>query len=248
MLLVSRPEIALTPLPPTARSLAEDVMERVRDAVYEGQLTPGVLYSGYQLAEELGVSRSPVREALLRLAEVGLVRFERNRGFRIVLPSPQEIAEIFAIRLALELPAVRRVAGAPHPALQAQLRQELSNMERSATAGNGSLFSVQDQRLHDLVLAAAGNTRARTIVNDLRDTTRLLGATSADRSRSLPDIHAEHRPVVEAILRADPAAADRALRWHLVHTGKLLVEQVAREHSDPRSTDQIWAEHCSDTG
>ena len=77
-------------LPPDAPSLADAVAQAVRDGVAAGELVPDVTYSVYQLAELLGVSRSPVREALLRLAEVGLVRFERNRGFRVLLPPPEE--------------------------------------------------------------------------------------------------------------------------------------------------------------
>ena len=245
MLLMSTGKIALAPLTPSASSLAENVLARVRTAVHDGVLSSGELYSVYQLAEALGVSRSPAREALLRLAEIGLVRFERNRGFRIVLPSPHEIAEVFAIRLALELPAVRRVARDSHPAMNAALGAQLTAMEHSSHAGDERLFSVQDQRLHDLILAAAGNNRSRAIVNELRDTTRLLGATSAGRSRSLSDIHVEHRPIAEAIAEGDQDAAAAALRWHIVHTGRLLVHQLARDEGEAEA---IWSEHIDAPG
>ncbi len=245
MLLMSTGKIALAPLTPSASSLAENVLARVRTAVHDGVLSSGELYSVYQLAEALGVSRSPAREALLRLAEIGLVRFERNRGFRIVLPSPHEIAEVFAIRLALELPAVRRVARDSHPAMNAALGAQLTAMEHSSHAGDERLFSVQDQRLHDLILAAAGNNRSRAIVNELRDTTRLLGATSAGRSRALSDIHAEHQPIAEAIAEGDQDAAAAALRWHIVHTGRLLVHQLARDEGHAQA---IWSEHIDAPG
>src|SRR6476659_6013932 len=88
----------------------EQAVTAIRAAIDDGRMKPGVKYSVYQLAEALGVSRTPVRDALLRLEEVGLIRFEARQGFRILLPDPGEIAEIFAIRLALELPAVARAA------------------------------------------------------------------------------------------------------------------------------------------
>lgn len=234
MLAVARSSINLEPLSPTASSLTDTVMGRIRVAVHDGVLSPGILYSAYQLAEEFEVSRSPVREALLRLNEVGLVTFERNRGFRIVLPSSHEISEIFAIRLALELPAVRRVATDSHPGVNDQLRQEMDAMHASARMGDEVAFSAQDQRLHDLILAAAGNGRARAIVNDLRDATRLLGASSANRSRSLRDIYAEHSPVVDAIAAGEPVTAVRALRRHIVHTGILLARQATDDHAGPQ--------------
>src|SRR5919109_1592521 len=93
-----------------APSLNDQVVEAVRAAIHSGDLAPGELYSAYQIADRLGVSRSPVREALLRLAETGLVRMERNRGFRIVAPAAHDIAEIFAVRLLLEVPASGQAA------------------------------------------------------------------------------------------------------------------------------------------
>src|SRR5258705_13910993 len=95
----------------------EQTIAAVRSAVDDGRMTPGVKYSVYQLAEALGISRTPVREALLQLEQGGLIRFEQRQGFRILLPDPKEIADIFAVRLSLEVPAVRRVGAQPTPGL-----------------------------------------------------------------------------------------------------------------------------------
>ncbi|MFC6257995.1 GntR family transcriptional regulator, partial [Kocuria oceani] len=95
----------------TQSSLAVQVMAAVRRAVMAGQMEPGRLYSVQQLASVMNVSRSPVREGLLRLGEAGLIRFHRNRGFEIVEVSPTDVAQILAVRTALEVPAARRAAG-----------------------------------------------------------------------------------------------------------------------------------------
>jgi DNA-binding GntR family transcriptional regulator len=71
-------------------------------------------------------------------------------------------------------------------------------MRRAAGARDESLFMRHDQRLHDLILAAAGNARPLRLIDSLRDTTRYLGASTVDRSRTLHDIHAEHVPIVDA--------------------------------------------------
>ena len=226
-------------------SLTDQVAVELRTAVRDGRLVPGRLYSAYQLADDLGVSRSPVREALLRLAEVGLVRFERNRGFRVLLPPPEDIAEVFAVRLALEVPAVRRVARRADPAVAARLRGELEAMAAAAAAGDVARFMHHDQLLHATVLDAAGNRRATAIVANLRDVTRLIGASTVEISRSLADIRAEHEPVVGAVERGDPEAAAAALASHLEHTGRLLVAQAAREQGatiSPGDVDRLWAE------
>src|SRR5690606_20505305 len=169
----------------------------VRTAIRNRELEPGRLYSAYQIADRLGVSRSPVREALLRLAESGLVRMERNRGFRIVVPAAREIAEIFALRLLLEVPATRRAAQRATPELLGRLREELAAMDAARRDRDEVRFMEHDRRLHDHILTAAGNRRLATTVDRLRESTRMLGASTVDRSRGLGDIHAEHIPIVE---------------------------------------------------
>jgi DNA-binding GntR family transcriptional regulator len=225
-----------------AQSLTDQVAATLRAAVRDGRLTPGRLYSAYRLADELGVSRSPVREALLRLAEVGLVRFERNRGFRVLLPPPADLAEVFAVRLALEVPAVRRVARRADPVVVAELRAELAAMAAAAADGDEARFMHHDQRLHAAVLAAAGNRRVTAIVDNLRDVTRLIGASTVEVSRTLADVHAEHEPIVAAVERGDAEAAAAALAAHLEHTGRLLVAQAAQEQGVPVDADALWAD------
>jgi DNA-binding GntR family transcriptional regulator len=230
-------ELKLRPLSHAGRSLAEQVISEVRRAVHTGAMVPGRLYSVYQVAEQLNVSRSPVREALLRLAEAGLVQVERNRGFRVVLPHPREIVEIFGVRLALELPAVRRVARTG----SAELGATLEEMAAAVEAGDEPLFFQLDQALHDHILVAAGNGRARAIVGGLRDTMRILGTSTDDQSRTLRQVHEEHAPIVTAVAAADPEGAVRAMRAHLTNTGLILAAQAARAQGQPVDVDALWA-------
>lgn len=232
-------------LAPPAASLADQVARAIREAVRAGTLQPGRLYSAYQMADELGVSRSPVREALLRLAEAGLVALERNRGFRIVVPEPEEIAEVFHLRLLLEVPAARRAALKTSPQLIEELRGELGEMQRAAQAHDEALFMQHDQRLHGLILAAAGNQRLVTIIGNLRDTVRMLGASTVDHSRGLQDVSAEHVPIIDAVASGDAEAAAQAMSWHVTHTGKLLLAQAAAEAGGPLSAEALWDEVVS---
>ncbi|OBF28632.1 GntR family transcriptional regulator [Mycobacterium sp. ACS4331] len=228
-------------LPPNGRRM-EAVVAAVREAIDDGRMRPNVRYSVYQLAESLGVSRTPVREALLRLEEVGLVEFQARQGFQILLPRAADIADIFAVRLALELPAVRRVAATGCPPDRLERQRDL--MRAAAAAGDERAFVAHDQRLHDLILELAGNARARGIVRGLRETTRLLGASTAEKTRTLVDIDAEHAPIVDALLRGQPDTAAAAMEAHLVSTGKLLVGQALRDevgHADPAEIEAVWA-------
>jgi DNA-binding GntR family transcriptional regulator len=221
-----RPAAALGPLAGPADSLADQAVAAIRAAVRDGTLRAGELYSAYQIASYLGVSRSPVREALMRLAEAGMVAFERNRGFRIVIPGAADIAEVFQLRLLLEVPAARQVAMVTPAGLAAGLAAELTQLRAAADGHHETLFMRHDQRLHRLILEAAGNARLTALVDNLRDATRTLGASTADRSRDLNDIAAEHVPIVDAIAAGDAPAAGAAMAHHVSHTGRLLVAQA----------------------
>jgi DNA-binding GntR family transcriptional regulator len=216
----------LEPLAGPGDSLADQTVAAIRAAIRDGTLQPGRLYSAYQIAGYLGVSRSPVREALMRLAEAGMVALERNRGFRIVIPGPAEIAEVFQLRLLLEVPAARRAAEVTPAGLVAGLAAELASMQAAAAGHHEQLFMQHDQRLHRLILEAAGNARLTALVDNLRDATRTLGASTADRSRELGDITDEHLPIIAAIRAGDGAAAGAAMAFHVAHTGRLLVAQA----------------------
>jgi DNA-binding GntR family transcriptional regulator len=237
---VAEEALQLERIAPSPGRRMEQAIHAVRAAIDDGRMRPGVMYSAYQLAEALGVSRTPVRDALLRLEEVGVIKFEARQGFRILLPQPKEIAEIFAVRLALELPAVRKVAGTANPDLAQLLLEERHLMQTAAEDGNETLFAQHDVRLHDRILDTADNNRSRTIVRSLRETTRLLGASTADKTRTLTDIENEHAPIVDAIIHGDSAEAEAAMRTHLVNTGKLLVAQAVNGDDPTGRAEQIW--------
>lgn len=234
-------ELDLAPLPTAQGRRAEQVMEAVRSALDAGVMRPGIKYSVYQLADALGVSRTPVRDALLRLEEVGLIRFEARQGFRVLLPDPREIADIFAIRLALELPAVSRAATVCDTALAARLEHRMELMQTAAEAGDERTFTRHDHLLHDHIMEAAGNARARAIVRSLRESVRLLGATTG-RARTLFDIDAEHRPIIDAIVASQPEAATEAMRAHLTSTGRILVPQAIRDQDSQLDGEALWAQ------
>ncbi|WP_033345889.1 GntR family transcriptional regulator [Catenuloplanes japonicus] len=209
-------------LPSEAPSLADAVAQAVRDGVAAGQLVPSRTYSVYQLAELLGVSRSPVREGLLRLEAAGLVEIQRNRGFRVLPPRAADVEEIIGIRLALEPDAARLAALHGTDAQHALLRDTLDTMARA----DGEAFWAADRALHDLLLRTAGRPRSAAIVAQLRTTTALLGPPTTASGRTLAEIHAEHEPVVAAVLARDGDAAFAAMRAHLSATGALLMANL----------------------
>ncbi len=220
-------------LPHDAPSLADAVVDAVRTGITAGELVPDATYSVYQLADLLGVSRSPVREGLLRLAEAGLVRIDRNRGFRVLTPQARDIEEIIDIRLALEPTAARRAAEQASDAEHAEIRAAFEAMgsalgEGTTATADEDRFWVADHAVHDSVMRAGGNQRAATIVHRLRATTALLGPPTTTAGRTLAEIRDEHEPIVTAVLHRRGVDAERAMRRHLEHTGELLARSLGR--------------------
>ncbi|NJC23738.1 DNA-binding GntR family transcriptional regulator [Arthrobacter pigmenti] len=228
-----------TPRPP---SLTERTIDAVREGIRDGTFVPGELYSVYQLADQLDVSRSPVREALLRLAETGMVSIVRNRGFRVVLPGARELAEIMAVRMALEIPAAAQAARRASAEDRAALETEREAMQQAVQDSDEGAFLLHDQRLHALLLNLAGNSHTIRIIENLRDATRLVGMSTMRKSRSLEEVYAEHLPILTAVEHGNATAAAESMRKHLESTGRLLLREAAGEDDD---VDRLWAEYVT---
>lgn len=206
--------------------MADTVVEYVRESVFSGAMVPGEWYSVIQLAEELGVSRSPVREALLRLEEAGLVQFTKNRGFQVIQTGPADVAEIFAVRLGIEPAAAYRAAQWRSEEELVLIDACVNAMHRLALDGDEDAFFAHDRELHALILEMGNAHRGVDVIENLRTITRVLGHSTAGKTRTLLDILAEHEPVLEAIRSGDAAAAREAMRKHLTTTGLLLLHQA----------------------
>jgi len=227
----------LAPIGAERPSLTSEVRARLKRAIVSGQLAPGSLHSVAELAHVLGVSRTPVREALIELASQNMVKFERNRGIRILRTSLHDLEEVFTLRLLLEVPAARQAARRAGPETHRTLSRALSQMERSARADDEARFMDHDRALHRAILEAAGNMRLAAYVDTLRDLVLAKGASTANVSRGLDDIVSEHTGIVEALLRHDAEAAAAAMRSHIITTGRLL---IAQEGGDPTQATFVW--------
>jgi DNA-binding GntR family transcriptional regulator len=206
-------------------SITDRVRESILRAIVEGRLQPGSLHSVQTLANAFGVSRTPVREALIDLSGQGVVKFERNRGVRILQTSVHDLEEILALRLLLEVPATHRAVENESPGLVEGLKGELAQMESAAAAGDEMTMMRHDRRFHELINEASGNARLASYVDGLRDLVLTRGVSTVGRSRDLPEIVAEHTAVIEAIEAGDPDAAAARMKEHLVNTGRLLLAQ-----------------------
>ena len=197
-------------------SLREQARQVIRGLIITGQMQPDQLYSVPRLATDLGVSATPVREALLDLAREGLLEPVRNRGFRVVSLSPNELNDIFAIRVLLEVPSVAEIARAGlSPAQIEQLRELAQATKRAADDGNLIEFLETDRVFHVGLIATLGNNPLTDLVETLRARVRLHGFKNGSTLKYIAQSASEHFQLLDALSKQDEAGAVAVMRRHL---------------------------------
>jgi DNA-binding GntR family transcriptional regulator len=216
------------------------VFASLRESILSGEFPAGSLHSIYRLADLLEVSRTPVREAVLRLADIGLVTVERNRGVRIRGVSVADIRSVFELRLMIEVPAAAYAAAHASDDDVRVLEAELDAMRAAAADNDEQRFTAHDRALHHAIGSILGNPRAQHEVAALRDSIQTRGASTLHRSRGMAEILGEHVPIVEAIAARDAKAAAAHMEEHLVSTASLLMAQAATQ--DDPEPESGWAD------
>jgi DNA-binding GntR family transcriptional regulator len=198
-------------------SLRERVAESLRAALVSGRMVPGTTYSIPALAEQFGVSATPVREAMLDLVNEGIMSAVPNKGFRVVELSDAELDQITELRRLLEVPTVGDLAGAIDRAAVRRLRVLADAVSDAARRGDVVGYVEADRELHLALLAEAGNPRLVEMVGRLRDQSRLYGLEQLAAEGVLVDSAAEHVRLIDALESGDRRAAERVMAHHLDH-------------------------------
>ncbi|MER5929430.1 GntR family transcriptional regulator [Streptomyces sp. NPDC002054] len=206
--------------------LRDQVGHALRAALIAGQLEPGRVYSAPTLAADLGVSATPVREAMLDLAREGLVEPVRNKGFRVTEMSERDLDQYTELRTLIEVPTIGIVTQiAPKEQLE-ELRPIAEEIVASAREHDLIGYLEADRRFHLTLLGLAGNERLVETVGDLRKRSRLYGLTSLDRAGLLVSSAEEHLELLDLMLSGDAPAAEACMRRHLGHVRSLWADQV----------------------
>ena len=198
-------------------SLRERVAESLRAALVSGRMVPGTTYRIPALAEQFGVSATPVREAMLDLVNEGIMSAVPNKGFRVVELSDAELDQITELRRLLEVPTVGDLAGAIDRAAVRRLRSLADAVSDAARRGDVVAYVEADRELHLALLAEAGNPRLVEMVGRLRDQSRLYGLEQLAADGVLVDSAAEHMRLIDALESGDRRAAERVMAHHLDH-------------------------------
>ena len=199
-------------------SLRDQAAQSIRASVAAGEFEAGKIYPVSFFESKLGVSATPIREALFDLVGANLIEAVRNRGFRVPIRSERELDELFDLRMLLERPAVVRLASNPNHGDLSQLREMADQIVAEATRGDLRRFLIADRRFHHELLLLGNNRRLTEIVMSLRDQTRLYGLRALADSAGLVGSARLHLEMLAAIEAGDTDRADDSIVRHLGYT------------------------------
>ncbi|MDO9353396.1 MAG: GntR family transcriptional regulator [Solirubrobacteraceae bacterium] len=208
---------AAPPEPP--RTAVERVREYVRERVFSGEYADGTMLSEGQIAGQLGVSRTPVREAFVQLETQGFLRLYPKRGALVVPVSREDVAAVMDTRWVIERHGVEQAVAHPDPSVVARMRAICDRQQALLEVGDYNAFSDVDRELHRVLVVATGNPILIDLYDSLRDRQRRMvrGAITDDASTATT-VLAEHRELVALLEAGKGGKALRLLEAHLDRT------------------------------
>jgi DNA-binding GntR family transcriptional regulator len=200
------------------RTLTDEVVEQLRAAIRNGSLSPGTRLVERDLAKRLGVSRIPVREAIQRLAEEGLVKKVPHQGTFVYAPSRDEIEEISSLRVVLERFVVERVVARWEPDYEAELREIVAAMRDAASRRDLQQVYEQDYKFHHTLWEIADHSILLEVVSSLRSRIgRFLYEANSALPASQLDTHVtSHDELIEVLKSGDVTRAQGEMTQHVL--------------------------------
>jgi len=219
----------VTPL--RRRRLVDDATQSLREAILEGRLLAGARLRQTELAERLGISRTPIREALTRLGHEGLIELLPRGGVRVLLLNADEALELYDLREVLDGLAARLAAGRADEATLRRLERALERMAGCVERHDPNHWFRAHVTFHEEIVRAAGNRPLGRMSSVVRLSIRQFHPLLLKTERRLEDAHAEHRGIFEAIVARDGEAAERRARAHIASAKEIVLKIMTRTTS-----------------
>jgi DNA-binding GntR family transcriptional regulator len=189
--------------------------DTLRQAIVQLRLRPGNLLSEAEVARQLGISRQPVREAFIKLAEVGLVEVKPQRGTFVVMISIREVQNVRFIREAIEVAVVRKAALEATPDGIASLEQIIGQQWAASRASDHVGFLRLDEAFHQALARSADCDHAWRVLENLKAQMDRVRYLSMPEATPMATLIGQHAAIVEGIARHSPDQAEAAMRAHL---------------------------------
>jgi DNA-binding GntR family transcriptional regulator len=209
--------------PQEKRPFVEKAYEYVRDRIIDFSLRPGESITDGAIAANLGISRTPAREAMRRLEREGLLFHTPHRGWRVRTLEAWDIEEIFELKECLEAILVRQATQKMTAETAAALREITAHMEDAAARRDRQAWLAADAAWHDVLYAAAHNMRAKQIISSINAQWRCMQAGLMAMQERMGQSAEEHRAILERVLAGDAEGAARLIQEQIARTRRYLV-------------------------
>jgi DNA-binding GntR family transcriptional regulator len=209
------------------------IAERLRTAIALGRIPPGAQIAEAELGREFGVSRGPIREAMQRLSQEGLLVSVRNRGLFVITMTDDEVRDMYAARTAVERAAAERIMQNDGKNVAAQLLAFVKAMNKAADLGDLDGLSQADMEYHAALVAAAESPRLSRMHNTLLTETRMCLTALEKRYGDLHARVAEHQAIAEAFGAGDRELVAKLLVSHMEDAvGRLTHERLTSRQQE----------------
>ena len=213
---------AVKPLPgsrpgaaPARANLAEQVYDELKAQMHDFRLVPGDRFSEAELGTRLGVSRTPVREALFRLRNEGLLDVESKSGWFVRPIDFNKLEELYDLRVLLETASVTRLCALPEPATELDGLKANWLIPAAERSPDGREVGALDEAFHATLVRAAGNEEIARVHWDVTERIRIIRRLDFTRSDRVEATYAEHAKILRAVIQRKPEAANLLLRSHI---------------------------------
>lgn len=208
-------------------SRTEDIAGWIRTEIESGALPPGTRIEEKPVAERFGVSKTPVREALIQLASIGFVDLRQRRGATVTVLTAGQVVSMFELMAQMEAMAAKLAASRMPPALHAELKAAHEEAARMVKAEDVQGYDRVNTLLHEIIYRGARNEYLDAAVRDLRARLRIYRRYPFQRPGHMAQSHADHAAIIAAILKGDGEAAASAMERHVTTGGQVFADLVA---------------------
>jgi DNA-binding GntR family transcriptional regulator len=207
-------------------SLKEMAFQALKSAILDQRLLPGEIYTEKALADELGISKTPVREALLDLSNKGFVRFISRRGIEINAFTIKEIQDLYEVRRALELAIIKNIIKKLKIGDFKKIDRLIKEGKTALIAGDRSAYQINDRKFHLFLAKLTNNQYMISSIENIRDLLDWMCIKALYRPDYMIEAQEEHEQIFKKLKDSDLTGAENCVEYHIKSTIKKVLEMM----------------------
>ena len=210
-------------------SLAKIAYDALRYSILSFKLKQSTVYNEMSISQELGLSRTPVREALLRLSSEGLITFLPRKGFIVTSYTQKEVEEIFELRLILESVVIKKIVSKISQKNIEKLREYIELQRQAAAKNDYHSFMLSDRAFHKTFFELAGNFKLTEIMDNFQDICHMIGVCYLKVDGLYERAINDHEAVLQSLETGDPDRAETAIADHINQVKTAVIETITSD-------------------